>query len=155
MAQKRPSKASRPEVAERIAEVLRIRLDSAQFHDVCEYAKEKGWDVSERQIGRYIAAADELIAKRMETRRKRLISRHIAMRESLAARAINAADLRTALATMDSTAKLQGLFSDAKDVKELLKIIANQDARLKDLEGRLHASAGPSTPPAPPTSPPA
>lgn len=56
-------KASRTEVAARVDEVLRIRLDSAQFHDVVEYAKEKGWNVSLRQLARYIRKADELLVR--------------------------------------------------------------------------------------------
>ena len=34
-------KASEAEVALRVGEVLRIRLDGAQFHDVVQYAAEK------------------------------------------------------------------------------------------------------------------
>jgi hypothetical protein len=119
MANEPKSKASRAEVAERVAEVLRIRIDGAQFHDVVAYAKEKGWNVSERQAGRYLAQADELLAKRRERSRNRSIGLHLARREGLYARALNAADYRTALAVLDSTAKLQNLFESERQLKDL------------------------------------
>src|SRR5688572_4876680 len=101
-------KADTAEAARRVDEVLRIRLDGAQFHDVVQYAAEKGWGLQERQIRTYIRRADELLVERQEKNRRRLIARHIAQRETLFARAVNAADLRTALAIADSVAKLQG-----------------------------------------------
>ena len=70
---KTKSKASCAEVTERVAEVLRIRLDGASFLDVCTYATEKGWNVSERQCGRYIAKADEMLAAQTEKKRRRQI----------------------------------------------------------------------------------
>jgi hypothetical protein len=119
MANEPKSKASRAEVTERVAEVLRIRLDGAAFHDVVAHAKEKGWNVSERQCGRYLAQADDLLAKRRERSRNRSISLHLARREGLFARALNAADYRTALAILDSTAKLQNLFESERQLKDL------------------------------------
>ena len=43
-AEKKP-KSDAAEVAKRVEEVLRIRLDGAQFHDVVQYASEKGWGI--------------------------------------------------------------------------------------------------------------
>src|SRR5262245_19750837 len=99
------SKASRAEVAMRVAEVLRIRLDGAAFHDVVEYAKVQGWNVSERQCGRYLERADELLAARLTKKRSRNINMHLARCETLYARAVNAADYRTALAIVMELAK--------------------------------------------------
>jgi hypothetical protein len=45
-------KATKAEVAKRIYEVLRIRLDGAARHDICQYASENGWGLSELQIER-------------------------------------------------------------------------------------------------------
>ncbi len=42
MGEKKP-KSDAAEVAKRVEEVLRIRLDGAQFHDIVQYAAEKGW----------------------------------------------------------------------------------------------------------------
>ena len=149
---RRKSKASKPEVAGRVNELLRIRLDGAAFHDCVAYAEEQAWNVSERQVGRYIAAADGLLVDRMERSRKRLMARAVAMREALAGRAINAADYRTALAVLDSLAKLQNLFTGTGDVKELVKLASDQAVRLRELEARLDAGTHAESP-APPERP--
>lgn len=133
------------EVAKRVEEVLRIRLDGAQHHDVLEYAASKGWNVTDRQVRNYLARADALLVKRRESSRKKLLARHCAQRESLFARAVNAADLRTALAVVDSLAKLQGLFTDARDLRELARLAASQGARVLELERRL-ADSGRDSP---------
>ena len=44
-------KATKAEILERVEEVLRVRLDGAQFHDIRQYASEKQWGVSDRQLG--------------------------------------------------------------------------------------------------------
>jgi hypothetical protein len=147
-------KSDNAETLKRVEEVLRIRLDGAQFHDIVQYGSEQGWNVGERQIRKYIARADDLLVERQEKSRKRLLARHVAQREALFARALNAADYRTALAVADSTAKLQGLFTDARDQKELAKLAASQAERLRDLEKRLDdarraAEAVPQAGPAP------
>jgi hypothetical protein len=137
---KAKKKADTAEAARRVEEILRIRLDGAQYHDVVQYAAEKGWDIRERQIRGYIGRADDLLVERQEKSRRRLLARHIASRESLFARAVNAADLRTALAIKDSLAKLQGLFTDTRDLKELTRLAASQSARILELENRLRDS---------------
>jgi hypothetical protein len=136
-AAKARKKAEAAQVALRVEEVLHIRLDGAQYHDVVQYAAEKGWQLKERQLREYIHRADDLLVERQERSRRRLLARHIAQRESLFARAVNAADLRTALAIADSTAKLQGLFADARDLKELARLAASQGERIRELETRL------------------
>ena len=73
-ARKRP--ATQAVVARRIEEVLRIRLDGAEFWDVREYAREKekekgsAWELkrggkplSDGQLWRYVGRADGLIAE--------------------------------------------------------------------------------------------
>jgi RecB family endonuclease NucS len=130
-------KSSVAEVERRVQEVLRIRLDGAALHDVVQYATEMKWDVSERQVSHYIRRADDLLVERNDRNRKRLLARHCAQRESLYARAVNGADYRTALAVVDSLAKLQGLFVAPSDVKELARLAAAQGARLVELEKRL------------------
>lgn len=148
MPKKKPDPERRPkadtaEAARRVEEVLRIRLDGAQYHDVVQYAAEKGWNLKERQLREYIARADELLVERLEKKRKPVIARHIAQRQALFARAVNAADLRTALAILDSECKLRGLFPEA-GVKELLKLVASQEERLRKMEASDAAPGGPT-----------
>ena len=129
---KTKSKASRAEVTERVAEVLRIRLDGASFLDVCTYATEKGWNVSERQCGRYIAKADEMLAAQTEKRRRRQINLHLARRENLYARAVNAADYRTALAVLGDLAKLQNLYTSDAEIRDLIKTTAKLEQQFTE-----------------------
>ncbi|MCE9560420.1 MAG: hypothetical protein K8U57_00035 [Planctomycetes bacterium] len=150
---KRKRKAEAAAVALRIEEVLRIRLDGAEYHDVVQYAAEKGWDLKERQVREYIGRADDLLVERQEPKRRRVIARHLAQRQSLFARCINAADFRTALAVLADLAKLKGLYATGNDVKELVKLATAQGMRIEELERRLHA-AGLSSPPAESPSPP-
>jgi hypothetical protein len=103
-------KATKAQVAQRIDEVLRIRIDGAEFHDVQQYAAEKGWGVGERQLWVYMHRADDLLKERLEKDRDRLIARHVAQRRNLYARALNAGQYGVALATADSEAKLENLF---------------------------------------------
>jgi hypothetical protein len=110
----KPTKATKTEINQRIDEVLRIRLDGALAHDVQAYAAEKGWGLSERQVFRYIAKADALMAKRLEQDREKNFARHIQSRRTLYARCVNAADYSTALRVLDSEAELLGLFPDKK-----------------------------------------
>jgi hypothetical protein len=156
MAEKKPKadadvkakrKAEAAAVALRVEEVLRIRLDGAQFHDVVQYAAEKGWGLQERQIRTYIQRADELLVERLDRSRRKVVARHLAQRQALFARATNAADYRTALAVLADEAKLRGLYPE-KEIRELVKLAAAQGTRIEELERRLadaHAIA--TTPP--------
>ncbi len=141
-------KSDKTEVLKRVEEVLRIRLDGAQFHDLREYAVAHAWDVSDTQLRRYIQKADELLVERLGKSRKKEIARHLAQRQALYARALNAADFRTALAVLADEAKLRGLYPE-KEIKELAKIITAQGAQIEELKRR-HRDAHPdaATPPA-------
>ena len=103
-------KGTTTEVRQRIDEVLRIMLDGAQFHDVFQYASEKGWNVSPRMVRYYMRAASKLLERRLDRKRDRVIALHLARRESLYARCVNAADYRTALSVLADEAKLIGLY---------------------------------------------
>src|SRR5262245_46650457 len=129
-------KSDKAEIARRVEEVLRIRLDGAQFHDIVQHGSEKGWGVTDRQIRKYIARADELLVERQDKSRKKVIARHLAQRMALFARAVNAADYRTALAILADEAKLRGLYPE-KEIKELVKLAAAQGVRIEELERRL------------------
>jgi len=103
-------KSTRTVVSERIDMILRLRLDGAQAHDLLQYAAEVGWGVCERTVFNYIKAADELLVERRERSFDKLYARHVAQRDALLARAINAADYGTAARILADSAKLQGLY---------------------------------------------
>ncbi len=149
---KRSKKADQATVSLRIEEVLRVRLDGAEYHDIVHYASEKGWNVCGRQVRDYISRADDLLVERQEKKRKRVVVRHVAQRQALFARCINAADFRTALAILADLAKLKGLYATGNDVKELVKLATAQGMKIEEMERRLHA-AGLTTATTPPAGP--
>jgi hypothetical protein len=128
-------------VAQRIEEVLRIRIDGAEFHDVVQYSSEQKWNVGERQLWKYIARADQLIVERQTKGRKKLLARHFTQRRSLYARALNAADYRTCHAILAEEAKLRGLYPDTKEVKDLVKLAQSLGMKVEELERRLENAA--------------
>jgi hypothetical protein len=117
------AKADKALSARRVEDLLRIRLDGAQWWDVREYVREKegeagsAWFVAEGegplsdgQIRRYQTKADKLILSSHERSRKKLFRRHLAQRRHLYAKAVLAGDYRTALAVAVDEARLQGLY---------------------------------------------
>ncbi len=121
------AKATKVQVQARVEEVLRIRLDGAEFWDVREYAREKeqepgsAWKLkrgekplSDGQLWRYVARADQLLADSCRASRKKLLRRHLAQRRNLYAKAVGAGDTRTALAVLADEAQLLGLYPPKK-----------------------------------------
>ena len=156
MARAKKKKSDNAEIRRRVEEVLRIRLDGAQFHDIVQFGSEKGWGVTDRQIRKYIARADGLLVERLEKKRKRVIARRLSQREALFARAVNAADYRTALAILTDMDKLQGHYTSDRDIRDILKLAAVQEERIRHLENRLahrQSTAEPTPPSGPPTGP--
>jgi hypothetical protein len=114
-----PQKPTKADLLARVEEVLRVRLDGAEFWDVREYVREKeqegappwavpegGKPLSDGTLWRYIGRADRLIAESCRASRKKLLRRHLTQRRALFARALAAGDLRAALAALDSEARL-------------------------------------------------
>jgi hypothetical protein len=109
-----------------------------------QYAAEKGWGLKERQLREYMARADALLVERQERSRRRVVARHLAQRMALYARAVNAADYRTALAILSDEAKLRGLYASDRDVRDLLRLAAEQGRQIAELEGRVADPARPA-----------
>ena len=126
-----------PTIARRVDEILRIRLDGAEFWDVREYVREKekeagsAWEVkpdgkplTHSTIWRYIRRTNLLISQSCGASRDKLIQRHLAKRRNVYAKAIGQGDLRTALATLVDETKLLGLYprDDAEALAEIAKL---------------------------------
>jgi hypothetical protein len=105
-------KSTSAEVRRRVEEVYRLRLGGAEFSDILQFASapEQNWNVSERQIWNYVAAADKLVKERFDARADHLLARHLLQRRQLYAHAMGAGDFRTALAVLVDEAKLEGLY---------------------------------------------
>jgi len=121
------AKADKALSARRVDDVLRIRLDGAQFWDVVEFVREKerdpesAWHVAEGDkplsdgmIRKYQERADALMLSAHEKSRKKLIRRHLAQRRHLYAKANLAGDVRGALACLRDEAELLALYPPKK-----------------------------------------
>jgi hypothetical protein len=122
------ARASKALATLRVEDLAQVRLDGAFLHSqirefVREREKEPGspWflqdgeePLSDSQLRRYTQRADRLIAESFERSRKRLLRRHLAQRRNLYARAVTTGDLRTALASAQDEAKLEGLYPATK-----------------------------------------
>jgi hypothetical protein len=109
-------KSTKAEVMKRVEEVFKLRLGGAEFADIREYARapEQSWNVSDSQLWRYVAAADQLVKARFDARAEHLLNRHLLQRRTLYAHAMGAGDFRTALAVLQDEAKLEGLYPPQK-----------------------------------------
>jgi len=109
-------KATKAVIRQRVEQVMVIRLAGAEFPDIRQYAAEtdietgRPWNVSDRQLWRYIEAADALLDEYLEKDRNKLFNRQIGQRRMLFARAIKAGDWRTALAIAKDESELFGLY---------------------------------------------
>jgi hypothetical protein len=132
-------KSNRAELAARVEEVFRLRLGGAEFSDIRQFASapEQSWGVSDRQLWRYIQAADLLVKERFDARAEHLLNRHILQRRQLYAHAMAAGDYATALRILDSEAKLEGLFverhehsgKDGGPIQTQTQVILTDDQR--------------------------
>ena len=95
-----------------------------------------GWGDCDPNNPRNRRRRTSLLVERRDTSRKKVLARHLAQRQALYARAVNAADYRTALAILADDAKLRGLYPE-NELKELTKLAAEQGKRIEDLERRL------------------
>jgi hypothetical protein len=111
--------ATDAQVAARVEELLRIRLDGAEFWDVKEYiaekvaAKDPVWgehEIGQAMIYRYLQRVDDLIAASCKTARRKLLRTHLAKRRNLYAKAVAAADYATAKAILKDEAELLNLY---------------------------------------------
>jgi hypothetical protein len=101
-------------VIQRVHEILAIRLQGAEFHDVMQFAADKGWNLRERQIRNYIAKSDELLAKTLEPDRQKQYNRAVAQRHALYARCMSVADLSNARGVLKDLSDLLGLYPAKK-----------------------------------------
>ena len=84
--------------------------------------------------------ADDILAERQERKLRPLVALHVARREALYARCVNAADYRSALAVLQDLAKLQGLYPEPKSRRLLREMMGKLDA----IERQLPAPDGPA-----------
>jgi hypothetical protein len=108
------NKATKATVAQRVEEILAMRLAGAGRVEIFRNASERGWGVCERQVETYIQRSDELLAQSLEHDRPKLLALHQAQRRLLLNKALEVGDYRTALAVLQDSAKLLDLYPASK-----------------------------------------
>lgn len=107
-------KSSKAETDQRVQEVLKLTLAGAEFPEIQQFARQQGWDVSERQLRRYIECAYRDVAQLSERDTDQIKGRQLMQRRVLFARAMKLGDIRTALSILQDEAKLLGLYPPTK-----------------------------------------
>jgi hypothetical protein len=97
-------------INERVEAIYQLKTLGALPTDVRRHAEEKGWNVSERQLQRYTARAEEMLAAAVEKNKDRLLAHHFTARRALFARAMAVSDYRTAPSALRDEAELFGLY---------------------------------------------
>ena len=126
-------KSDQTTVQTRVEEVLQLRLVGALPTDICRHARDEKWNVSVRQVQRYIAAADKLLLANVEKNRDRLMAFHYSARRALFARAMSVSDYSTARQLLNDEAKLLGLFDS--EITAQLEEMRRQLAELTAANG--------------------
>jgi hypothetical protein len=108
------AKSNRTTVLHRVQEIYQLLLAGAEFADIRQYASERNWNVSERQIQRYIERAYQRFEQQSHRNRKQLWGRHLMQRRAIYARCMKSGDLRTALHVLKDEASLQGIYPETK-----------------------------------------
>lgn len=104
-------KANKAEIEERKLYILNLLLEGKKTKDICRIATEK-WDISRRQVERYITSSYELIHKDFEGIVKNDIAYHYALRMHLYQISYNKGNYRTCLEILKDLAKMQGLYDN-------------------------------------------
>jgi len=114
--------------------LVAIKLAGATALDLRQYASEKGWGISQRQLFRYAQEADRLIAQAQVKDREQLMALHVARRESLYARCVSHSDHSNARCILKDLAELQGLYPAKRAEPTPLEVLlAGLDPRIADL----------------------
>ncbi|HUQ71569.1 MAG TPA: hypothetical protein VM165_18720 [Planctomycetaceae bacterium] len=104
------AKSDKLVVQRRIQDVTKLVLAGAEFGDLRQFAADQGWNISDRQLRRYLEAAYQRMAKATRRDRQQLLGRHLIQRRALYARAVKTGDLWAALQMLRDEAALAGLY---------------------------------------------
>lgn len=79
----RGKKVTQLELQRRLEQISEWLIQGASTSEIYQYAREKGWDVCNRQIDNYISKCYDLWNETLEKNRERLLAKHIRLRERL------------------------------------------------------------------------
>ena len=108
------AKSDKATVLRRVQEVVRLLIAGAEFNEIRQYASDHDWQVSSRQVHRYVARAYKRLSKSGKRDREQLLARHLGQRRALYARAVKGNDVRAALQVLRDEAHLQGIYPPTK-----------------------------------------
>ncbi len=108
------AKSGKLTVNQRVRDVVNLMLAGAQFCDIKAYAMEHGWNVTLRQLQRYVKQANQKFAKISGRNPQQLLGRQLMQRQMLYARTLKNGDYRTALRVLSDEAKLQGIYPSTR-----------------------------------------
>lgn len=130
------SKSTQHEYAKRV-EMARLLIVMGETpENICRNMS-AGLKVTERQARRYIADAKAEIQRELEPAKPYLLAEHVSIRRNLRKRAIDAGDLRAALAAMKDEAELLDLYpakktentgANGEPMKMVIEVIRRDDA---------------------------
>jgi len=106
-------KSDKATINKRKQDVVRLLVAGAQFADLQRFATAQGWQVSDRQVRRYMKAAYRHLARAAKVDRNQLLGRHLAQRKALYAHSVKTNDVRAALQVLRDEAALEGLYPAA------------------------------------------
>ncbi len=107
-------KSDKATVLARIQDLTKLVLAGAEFADIRQYAADRDWKLSERQLRRYQEMVYEKLAESTQRNRDQLLGRHLMQRRALYARAVKASDFRAALMILKDEAELEALYPPTK-----------------------------------------
>jgi len=103
------------EIEDRILEVSRMLLSGLFPREICLYVSQK-WDISDRQIKRYIRRCYTLWHQDFQKKRKAGLDYHLAKREVLYDKNFKRGDYNACLEIAKDEARLEGLYVERKEV---------------------------------------
>ena len=80
------ARSNKAVVTQREQEVYRLLLAGAEFAEIRQFASDRSWHVSDRQIRRYMEVAYKRLAKLASRDRQQLLGRHLMQRLAIYAR---------------------------------------------------------------------
>ena len=125
------NKSTELEFSNRVDIVNKMLLEGYSQHEIFLKANDEyEWNVSDRQLYRYIEKCAELRKKVFSKEREELLLDHVAKRNELYKKALKNERVDTALRVLDSLAELQGLRDKAGPEQTAVEIIEGKDIRI-------------------------
>ena len=103
------SKTTKVAIEKRILHISQLLLEGKRTQEICRNMSEK-WQISKRQVERYIASSYKLWHKELKNQTKKILDYHIALRMNLYRIAYEEKNYRNCLEILKDLAKLEGLY---------------------------------------------